>query len=280
MRFYESERPIAIQIFGWDLQRMRDAAVMVQDSGVDIVDINCGCPAPKVVKRGGGCDLMRQPDHFAKLLKEVRRAVSIPMTVKFRSGWDAENINAVEFARIAESEGADALAVHGRTRAQLYRGDADWEIVRAVASAVKIPVLGSGDVKDADSARDRMRGGVAGLMVGRAAISNPLVFGQILNGEPNNLRRDSQKLIEIVQRYIEILTEDFEPRHCVGRVKQLVSQMARGHSWSRDLCRINTLPEQKAMLDMTRLEMTRTELDRAKAAVDSVACANLGQPNA
>src|SRR4029078_11364214 len=121
-----SERPFAIQIFGYDVDRMRDAALMCQDAGVDLVDINSGCPSPKVVKRGGGCELMRQPDHLGKIIHEVTRALSIPLTLKIRSGWDQNTRNALEVAKIAEAEGIEALAIHGRTRAQLYRGDADW----------------------------------------------------------------------------------------------------------------------------------------------------------
>lgn len=248
MRHVPEERPFGIQIFGYDIDRMRDAAVMAQDAGADIVDINCGCPAPKVVKRGGGCELMRQPTHLAKILAEVRRAIQVPLTMKFRSGWDDSSRNAVEIAKLAESEGVEAVAVHGRTRAQLYRGDADWSIVREVAQAVKIPVLGSGDVVDCASAAERHAYGVAGLLIGRAALYNPFIFSEICGAAPRKLGKDPELVLSILERYVELLREEFSDTRCIGRVKQLVSQMCRGYSWRRDLCRAATFDEQRRIL--------------------------------
>jgi tRNA-dihydrouridine synthase B len=248
MKFSEMERPYGIQIFGYDIDRMRDAAMMVQDLGVDLLDINCGCPAPKVVKRGGGCELMRQPEHLAKILKAVRSAVSIPLTMKFRSGWDEGSKNAVAIARLAESEGLEGVTVHGRTRAQLYRGDADWSVVQAVADAVKIPVCGSGDVVDRRSAEDRFREGVAGLFIGRASMWNPLVFTEIATGEPQDLRSNPLKMAEILRRYIELLKEDFQPGSCAGKVKQLASQMCRGALWRKELLGLSSLEAQESLI--------------------------------
>ena len=244
MKFYADERPFGIQIFGYDPQRMRDAALMVQDVGADLVDINCGCPAPKVVRNGGGCELMRQPAHLSRILSEVRRAVTIPLTMKFRSGWDAASLNAVEIARLAEAEGVQALAVHGRTRAQLYRGSADWIVVREVAESVKIPVLGSGDIVDFASAAHRLESSKAcGLMIGRAALSNPLVFSQIAAGQPT-LKLSEEQARKVLLEFMRLLLEDLTPRHCVGRIKQLVSQMCRGFVWSKALLRANSLEAQ------------------------------------
>lgn len=256
MRFSEEERPYCVQIFGYDVDRMRDAAIMVQDLGADIVDINCGCPAPKVVKRGGGCELMRQPDHLRRLIREVRNAVSIPLTLKIRAGWDESSRNAIEIARMAESEGIEALAVHGRTRAQLYRGDADWSLVREVAEALTIPVLGSGDVIDRSSAEERLAGKVAGLFIGRASIWNPLVFSDILHGRGSALRGDQSKMVEILSRYVELLREDFSDSSCAGKVKQLSSQMCRGARWRKVLLASNTLKEQVDILDRVRQEIS------------------------
>ncbi len=255
MRFHQSERPYGIQIFGFDPERMRDAAVMAQEAGADLVDINCGCPAPKVVKRGGGCELMRQPEHLRNLFREVRRAVTIPLTMKMRSGWDEGSRNAVEIARIAEAEGLEGITVHGRTRAQLYRGEADWSVVRAVAEAVSIPVCGSGDVVDYKSASERLEGAVAGLYIGRAALWNPLVFSEISTGAARSLRHDEGLVLDILDRYLALLREEFHDRVVVGRFKQLVSQMCRGYEWRKDLCRANKLPEQIDILARARSGM-------------------------
>jgi tRNA-dihydrouridine synthase B len=262
MRFSEDERPYCVQIFGYDIERMRDAALMVQDIGADIVDINCGCPAPKVVKRGGGCELMRQPDHLRAIVREVRKAVSIPLTLKIRAGWDESSRNALEIAKMAESEGIEALAVHGRTRAQLYRGMADWDLVGVIADQLSIPVLGSGDVTDRDSAQERMRGKVSGLFIGRASMWNPLVFTEILSGEVHTLRGDHNRMVQILLRYSELLREDFQEGSCAGKLKQLASQMCRGAPWRKQLLTLNTLEQQLELLNRVR--------DGAFVASDSV----------
>ncbi len=248
MKFSQDERPYCVQIFGYDVDRMRDAALMVQDIGADMVDINCGCPAPKVVKRGGGCELMRQPDHLQKIVKEVRKAVKIPLTLKIRAGWDDGSRNALDVARMAESEGIEALAIHGRTRAQLYRGSADWDIVERVADTLSIPVLGSGDVVDRASAEERLRGKIAGLFIGRASMWNPLVFSEIVSGSANTLRNDHGLMLKTLFRYIDLLREDFHESSCAGKLKQLASQMCRGAPWRKTLLTLNTLSEQVDLL--------------------------------
>lgn len=252
MRFSEEERPYCVQIFGYDVDRMRDAALMVQDLGADMVDINCGCPAPKVVKRGGGCELMRQPDHLRDIIREVRRAVSIPLTLKIRAGWDESSRNAIDVAKMAESEGIEALAIHGRTRAELYRGLADWSLVKEVAEHLSIPVLGSGDVVDEVTAKERLQGKVAGLFIGRASIWNPLVFREIVSGERDTLRNNHAKMLEVLFRYIELLREDFHDSSCAGKLKQLASQMCRGAVWRKPLLTLNTLAEQIDLLMRVR----------------------------
>ncbi|MCB0311096.1 MAG: tRNA-dihydrouridine synthase [Bdellovibrionales bacterium] len=266
--YYEEERPLAMQIFGYDLARMRDGAKLVQDLGADIIDINCGCPAPKVVKKGGGCELMRQPQHLARILKSVRAAVSIPLTMKMRSGWDESNLNALEIGKIAVGEGVEALAVHGRSRAQLYRGSADWDIVKQLADELPIPILGSGDVVDCTSAAERFASGAAGLLIGRGAIFNPLVFSEIQQQLSPRLPKCPALMLEVLERYMLLLQEDFEPRRCVGRVKQLASQMCKGQRWARDLCRLNAFEEQVAYVrnlrDFFEIQEDSTDLLRAE----------------
>ena len=229
MRYEEYERPISIQIFGRDIERMVQSAKMIEDAGADIVDINSGCPVPKVVRRGGGCELMRQPEHMAKMLSAVRAAISIPLTLKIRSGWDEENTNALEIARIAQDCGVDMLAVHGRTRAALYRGVADWGIVDEVASKISIPVIGSGDVVDFESYKALRTENISGVMIGRGAMENPWVFSEIM------ARRDNREfqapaataIPPVIRRYRIYLEEQFPQKAVLGRLKQLCSQVTK-----------------------------------------------------
>lgn len=248
MRFDESERPYCVQIFGYDIDRMRDAALMVQDIGADIVDINCGCPAPKVVKRGGGCELMRQPDHLQQIIQAVRKAVSIPLTIKIRAGWDDGSRNALDIAKMAQGEGVEAIAIHGRTRSQLYRGEADWDLVQEVAENLSIPVLGSGDVVCRKTAEERLKGKVAGLFIGRASMMNPFVFSEILNNEPSRLKGNYPLMLEVLFRYIELLREDLPETTCGGKLKQLASQMCRGAQWKKQLLQLNSIADHHAFL--------------------------------
>lgn len=248
MKFSEMERPYCVQIFGYDVDRMRDAALMVQDIGADLVDINCGCPAPKVVKRGGGCELMRQPEHLQKIIKEVKRAVSIPVTIKIRAGWDEGSRNAKDIALMAQGEGVEALAIHGRTRSQLYRGEADWDLVQEVAEELTIPVLGSGDVVCRKTAEERLRGKVAGLFIGRASMMNPFVFSEILHDQPSRLKGNHDLMLDVLFRYIELLREDFQESSCGGKFKQLASQMCRGAPWRKQLLTLNSIKDHENLL--------------------------------
>ena len=140
MRFYENERPFAVQIFGGQHERMRMAAEMAEEIGADILDINCGCPAPKVVKHGGGSGLLRDLPRLETILKEVKKAITIPLTIKIRAGYSESTINAVETARLAEDCGVEHIALHGRTKEQGYRGQANWDLVKAIKETVSVPV--------------------------------------------------------------------------------------------------------------------------------------------
>src|SRR5262245_43434213 len=148
--YTEEERPISIQIFGGDPEKMAAAAQIVEGMGADIVDVNMGCPVPKIAKHNAGCSLMREPEHAADVVRAMTRAVKIPVTVKMRAGWNADEINAPDLARRMEDAGAAAVAVPGRTAAQSYSGVSDWDLVATVAEAVSIPVFGSGDCVDPD----------------------------------------------------------------------------------------------------------------------------------
>ncbi len=176
----EGEHPGGIQLFGDDPLTMARAAELSMVYQPDIIDINMGCPAPKVAGNGGGSALMKDPERASRIIKEVARAVPVPVTVKFRKGWDEQSVNAVEFAKMAEQSGAAALTIHGRTRKQMYAPSADWQIIKAVKEAVSIPVIGNGDVDSVQSAaRMYEQTGVDLIMIGRGALGNPYLFTQI-----------------------------------------------------------------------------------------------------
>jgi tRNA-dihydrouridine synthase B len=177
--YTEEERPVSIQIFGGDPQVMAEAARVVEGMGADVVDVNMGCPVPKIAKHNAGCSLMREPSHAASVVRAMVDAVKIPVTVKMRAGWNDQEINAPELARLVEDAGAAAVAVHGRTAAQSYTGESDWSLIGRVADAVKIPVFGSGDCVEASHVVSRVRtSGVSGVLVGRGALRNPWIFKQ------------------------------------------------------------------------------------------------------
>lgn len=180
MEISATERPCAVQIFGTEPETMADAARFAMQYKPEVIDINMGCPAPKIAGGGSGAALMRDPDLCGRIVQAVSRAVDIPVTVKIRSGFDEEHINAVEVALIAEKNGAQAVTVHGRTRKQFYAPPVNYDIIRKVKQALSIPVIGNGDIVDAKSAQFVMEyTGCDYLMVGRGALGNPWVFREI-----------------------------------------------------------------------------------------------------
>jgi tRNA-dihydrouridine synthase B len=176
--YTEEERPVSIQIFGGDPVKMADAARIVQDMGADIVDINMGCPVPKIAKHNAGCSLMREPDHAARVVEAMVGAVTIPVTVKMRAGWTDKERNAPVLARKVQDAGASAITIHGRTAEQSYTGLADWELVRQISSDLQIPVFGSGDCVEPEQVVERMNAGVGGVLVGRGVLRNPWILAQ------------------------------------------------------------------------------------------------------
>ena len=231
MRFYENERPFAVQIFGAQPERMRMAAEMAEEVGADILDVNCGCPAPKVVKHGGGSGLLKDHSRLEQILTEIKKAITIPMTVKIRAGFYDHTINAIETAKLAEGCGAEHIALHGRTREQGYRGLANWDLVKQIKETVRVPVSGSGDVTTIQQALDRFREtGCDGVLIGRGAMANPWIFRQIediLHG-----RELFQPTLEdkraVLLEYFEMLRQDMREIAAIGRMKQLAGQFTRG----------------------------------------------------
>ncbi len=176
--YTEEERPVSIQIFGGDPSTMAAAAQIVAGMGADIVDVNMGCPVPKIAKHNAGCTLMREPEHAAAIVRAMVDAVRVPVTVKMRAGWSEHERNAPDLARRMADAGAAAIAVHGRTAAQSYSGAADWRLVAEIAEALSIPVFGSGDCVEPDQVIERMASGVDGVLVGRGVLRNPWILAQ------------------------------------------------------------------------------------------------------
>ena len=180
MEIHPDEKPVSLQLFGSDADIISEMAKRIEERPFAILDINMGCPVPKVVNNGEGSALMKNPKLVEEILSKLVKATSKPVTVKIRKGFNEENVNAVEIAKIAESCGVAAVAVHGRTREQYYSGKADWDIIRRVKEAVKIPVIGNGDVVDALSAKALQDStGCDGIMIGRAAQGNPWIFHEV-----------------------------------------------------------------------------------------------------
>src|SRR6266704_4674522 len=230
MRFYEAERPFAVQIFGAQSERMRMAAEMAEEIGADILDVNCGCPAPKVVKHGGGSGLLRDLPRLENILKEIKKAITMPLTIKIRAGYSDSTINAIETAKLAETCGVEHIALHGRTKEQGYRGAANWDLVKQIKEVVRVPVSGSGDVTTIQQALERFREtGCDGVLIGRGAMANPWLFRQI--EQTIQGREPFQPLLEdkraVLLEYFEMLREDMREMAAIGRMKQLAGQFTR-----------------------------------------------------
>ena len=230
LHFYEDEHPISAQLFGSDPNVMAEAARLVEGLGFDLVDLNLGCPAKKVVKCNGGSGLLRDLPAIGKIFEAVRAAVTIPFTVKFRAGWNDEEIVCVELARMAENCGLAAVALHARTREMGYSGNARWDWIAAIKDAVKIPVIGNGDIRSPEDACAMVTlTGCDAVMIGRTAPSNPWIFRQIEQycatqsyDSPSEADR-----YQMIRTYFQMLIEEELP-DAVGKMKQFASWFTHG----------------------------------------------------
>jgi nifR3 family TIM-barrel protein len=241
LTFYDDEHPIAAQLFGSNPETLAEAARIVQDTGFDSVDLNLGCPAKRVVGCNGGSGLLRDLPRIGEIFKAVRSAVTIPFTVKFRLGWNDASIVCVELARMAESEGLCAVALHARTREQGYTGQARWEWIAAIKDAVRIPVIGNGDIRTPEDAAAMVaQTGCDAVMIGRAAPSNPWIFRQIAEytATGSYTRPTEQDRYRMIRTYFQMLLEEAEasqalPRDArhgetAGKMKQFASWFTHG----------------------------------------------------
>lgn len=214
MGYDEVQRPVAIQIFGEEPETMANAAKVVEEKGADFVDINFGCPVPKVVKKGAGSGALRDLPHLTQIVRSVVKAVNIPVTIKVRTGWDAHSINAHEVAHIAYNEGVAWMAIHGRTRAQGYDGLADWDYIARVKAEAKLPIIGNGDIHTPEQAVERLKNsGCDGVMIGRGCLKDPFIFMDALalyqgREKDQSIKRDLKTLFEDLVKEIESHCEE------------------------------------------------------------------------
>ena len=265
MRTEPSERPVSLQLFGSDPEIVSEIAQQIEERPFDILDFNMGCPVPKVVKNGEGSALMRDPGLAAEIVRQTVRKIKKPMTVKIRKGFNDAEVNAVEVAKMLEDAGAAAITVHGRTREQYYSGRADWEIIRKVKDAVKIPVIGNGDVTGPESARAmEEQTGCDGIMIGRAARGNPWIFRRILEERAGKVadspsdpwRPGVEELREMLLRHAQMVVEQDGEYAGIRKMRKHVAWYTTGY---RNASRLRAMSNRISTMDDLRNLLTLLE---------------------
>ena len=250
MKKAKKETPFAVQIFGSDADIMAKVAEEISGSA-DIIDINMGCPAPKVVKNGDGSKLMQSPELIDEITRKVVEKAKVPVTIKIRKGWDKEHVNAVQIARIAEKNGISAITVHGRTREEFYSVKADWNIIKEVKDSVSIPVIGNGDIISIESANEIFeKTNCDAIMIGRASLGNPWIFEEIISGQKvNKTCEDVKKMIE---KHLEMLIKEKGEYTAIREIRKHIAWYIKGFANAAEIRKrvneIDGLEELKSMI--------------------------------
>lgn len=249
MKKAENETPFAVQIFGSDADILAKVAEEISDSA-DIIDMNMGCPAPKVVKNGDGSKLMLSPDLIDEITKKVVEKAKVPVTIKIRKGWDKEHVNAVQIAKIAEKNGVSAITVHGRTREEFYSGKADWDIIKEVKDSVSIPVIGNGDITGIEAANEIFeKTNCDAIMIGRASLGNPWIFEEIISGQKvNKTCEDVKKMIE---KHLEMLIKEKGEYTAIREMRKHIAWYIKGFANAAEIRkRVNEIDELEELKNM------------------------------
>jgi len=260
MRAFEGEHPLCMQIFGSKPESVAQGARQMVEAGADFVEINSGCPVPKVIHKGGGSSLLRDLPRLRKMLNQTRQAIDVPLFLKLRIGWDETDINILETLKIAEGEGVELFTIHGRTRVQGYKGLADWNWINAAAEVATIPVVGNGDIRSAHEAKERLQQfpALSGVGIGRALMHNPFLMGQIADlweGKPVT-EPTAHEQLAMLQRYAQLLLEDgFSSGGILGRMKQIMARMSRFLEPDVSVFRLELLHTQELEPYMERLRL-------------------------
>lgn len=237
LKFDNEERTLGLQIFGEDTEHLVKACQYVEKLGADFVDLNMGCPVPKVVKKGGGAAMCRNPQALRITLQAMVESVKIPVTIKIRTGWDSESRNALEIVNVAHDAGVKWVAIHGRTRAQGYSGEADWEFIGNVKAKSPLPIIGNGDITTAETAVDRYKKyGVDAVLIGRGALRNPFIFDQaakLLKGEEYK-KPTPQQYLDLLDIQRELLNLTYNPRSAMIHARKFLGWYSAGFSGSSE----------------------------------------------
>ncbi len=256
LKMGEDEHPISVQLFGSNPEIIAEAAQMAESMGADAIDINMGCPAKQVVEPGAGVDLMRFPEKVKEILTKVRRAVRHPLTIKIRSGWDAEHVNAVEISRIAEDCGVDALSIHPRTRAQGFGGLADWDLIGKVKRSIRIPVIGNGDITTPLLAKKMFeQTGCDGAMIGRGALGNPWIFRfeNLQRGEEEWTAPSLDERQNVIRHHLVLAKRYYGERWAPTKFQRHVYWYTKGYAGCASFhSRLSGLKEEHTLLEAVR----------------------------